>query len=74
MSGAATVCRAKRFSDMQRPGGGGSGGALPQTPGQKYRLIYLSAAACDMGYWDNSSNRVLASWRSAVSNPSVNQP
>ena len=30
---------------MQRPGGGGAGGALPQTPEQKYRLIYLSAQA-----------------------------
>src|SRR2546429_222885 len=28
---------------MQSPGGGGAGGALPQTPEQKYRLIYLSA-------------------------------
>src|SRR5262249_22311819 len=27
---------------MQSPGGGGSGGALPETLGQKYRLIYLS--------------------------------
>src|SRR2546428_10318422 len=27
------------------PGGGGSGGALPQTPEQKYRLIYLSVGA-----------------------------
>src|SRR5438105_12903233 len=25
-----------------------------------------------MGYWDNSSNSAFASWRSAVSNPSVN--
>src|SRR5262249_52183830 len=28
---------------MRRPGGGSSGGALPQTPEQKYRLFYLSA-------------------------------
>src|SRR5262249_7068488 len=30
---------------LQSPGGGGSGGALPQTPEQKYRLIYLSVPA-----------------------------
>jgi hypothetical protein len=30
---------------IRHPGGGGAGGALPQTPEQKYRLIYLSAAA-----------------------------
>src|SRR5262249_52506299 len=29
---------------MQSPGGGGSGGALPETLGQKYRLIYLSVS------------------------------
>jgi len=34
---------------MQSPGGGGAGGALPQTPEQKYRLIYLSASD-DIGY------------------------
>jgi hypothetical protein len=28
---------------IRHPGGGGAGGALPQTPEQKYRLIYLSA-------------------------------
>src|SRR5262245_32225204 len=27
---------------MRRPGGGRSGGALPETPEQKYRLICLS--------------------------------
>src|SRR5574341_2276657 len=40
-----TCRRRQRYKDaMLSPGGGGSGGALPQTPGQKCRLIFLSAA------------------------------
>src|SRR6266571_1079094 len=34
---------------IPHPGGGGSGGALPQTPGQKYRLIYLSVLCGEWG-------------------------
>ena len=29
---------------MLSPGGGGSGGAIPQTPGQKCRLNFLSVS------------------------------
>src|SRR5215468_6908663 len=40
----ADLQRQQRDTEVLRgPGGGGFGGALPQTPGQKYRLIYLSA-------------------------------
>src|SRR2546426_10939722 len=40
-----TCRRRQRFKDsMLRPGGGGSGGALPETPGQKYRLNFLSVS------------------------------
>jgi hypothetical protein len=31
-------------------------------------------ATCDISYYESASNNALASWRSAVSNPSVNQP
>jgi len=35
---------------MLSPGGVGSGGALPQTPGPKCRLNFLSAMRVDVGY------------------------
>src|SRR5947209_6985820 len=42
---SALTCRRRErdIETLRRPGGGGAGGALPQTPAQKYRLIYLSA-------------------------------
>jgi hypothetical protein len=38
---SALTCRHRQRDPeaLQRPGGGGFGGALPQTPEQKYRLI-----------------------------------
>src|SRR5262252_6195383 len=39
---------------MRRPGGGSSGGALPQTPEQKYRLFYLSAQVYPLAH--NAAN------------------
>src|SRR5215813_2018312 len=43
---SALTCRHRQRDPeaLQRPGGGGSGGALPETPEQKYRLFYLSDA------------------------------
>ncbi len=40
---SAPPCRRRQLytEALQSPGGGGAGGALPQTPGQKYRLFYL---------------------------------
>jgi hypothetical protein len=42
---SALTCRRRQRDPeaLQSPGGGDSGGVLPQTPEQKYRLIYLSA-------------------------------
>jgi len=34
---------------LLRPGDGGAGGVLPQTPEQKFRLIYLSAISTSSG-------------------------
>src|SRR5262249_22493871 len=43
LSHALTCRRRQLYTEaMWRPGGGGSGGTLPQTPEQKCRLFYLS--------------------------------
>jgi len=42
-----TCRRRQRYKDaMLRPGGGGPGGALPETPGQKDRLNFLLCCRC----------------------------
>ena len=40
---------------LLRPGGGGSGGALPETPGQKYHLNFLSACGKVIAVHENTA-------------------
>src|SRR6266705_6484561 len=49
---SALTCRHRQRDPeaLQSPGSGGSGGALPQTPEQKYRLCYLSVQFVRQGW------------------------